>query len=593
MRAVLSGRAAVALLNEGDVWQSMTYEAPEQLTPCHAAEAEVLLRNVHDLIWLDDVSIDEVRDRLADVVDTAEALDCVLYLLDGSLQPVTRDAVALEFEELAIWPEIVEQVESVLLASPLPSSADMIGAIDACTRTESSAAAKLFRQWQSLQSIVVAVFNAWLQIPLDKFGDTQQRTAIHGHLINYGVFATLVRSGLDASAVSATQLSLCSNSQFKRDVPNAVRITSAWVRLLGDVGWAAKSMPFGEFAAPPILLHLPSVRIKSGPFAHYVHLNLYHNRAYYFALELPSNTYGKSVRTQVLKFPTAIDLSAALQHIPNIAFTSLMIRAISAAALQRELLDPKPAAQRKLFLAHGLQVGNRSNYHIFDHVEVTGPTASFMSDNQGVMVSFLRDEIVFCSDELVFDEAVGDVSGKSIGETASFAPWRISVFGLRGPGNRTAFQRLGASAANEMSFKFVEPSLRLAEYSAADLELASNRIFDTMLEGNLPIVFFDELNAMIPQSDDFGLKKWLGPILNVQFRNHDARVIRILGGGASTSNETFVPPDLVVSEQSCFSVGLGLPPTIGGPLIRQHPLTVEKGKVQKTFWGRIRDMFGF
>jgi len=151
MRAVLSGRAAVALLNEGDVWQSMTYETPEQLTPCHAAEVDVLLRNVHDLIWLDDVSIDDVRDHLADVVDTTKTLDCVLYLLDGSLQPATRDAVALEFEELAVWPEIVEQVESVLLASPLPASADITGAIEACSRTESRVAAELFRQWQSLQ----------------------------------------------------------------------------------------------------------------------------------------------------------------------------------------------------------------------------------------------------------------------------------------------------------------------------------------------------------------------------------------------------------------------------------------------------------
>ncbi|HQX52684.1 MAG TPA: tetratricopeptide repeat protein [Planctomycetaceae bacterium] len=232
MRAVLSGRAAVALLNEGDVWQSMTYEAPEQLTPCHAAEAHVLLRNTHDLIWLDDVSIDEVRDRLADVVDTTEALDCVLYLLDGSLQPATRDAVALEFEELAIWPEIVEQVESVLLACPLPASADIAGAIDACTRTESHAAAELFRQWQSLQPTVSAIFDAWLQIPIGRFGNTEQRIVAHGHFIKHDIFPVIARTELEVSRLTTVQFGLASNTKLKLDVPGAVGIINDWLRLL-------------------------------------------------------------------------------------------------------------------------------------------------------------------------------------------------------------------------------------------------------------------------------------------------------------------------------------------------------------------------
>ena len=232
MRAVLSGRAAVAILNEGDSWHSMTYEESELLMPCHAAQAKTLLRNAHDLIWLEDVSVEDVRDRLADVVDSTEALDCVLYLLDGRLQPETRDAVALEFEELAAWPEIVEEVESVLLARPLPASADLDGAIAACERMDARAATQLFRHWHSLQPTVQAVYDAWLQIPVARFGDTTQQTVAQGHFIKHGIFAALVRTDLQPSPLTTFQFSSSANAQLKHDVPGAVGVINDWLRIL-------------------------------------------------------------------------------------------------------------------------------------------------------------------------------------------------------------------------------------------------------------------------------------------------------------------------------------------------------------------------
>jgi len=248
MRAVLSGRAAVAILNEGDSWHSMTYEESELLTPCHAAQAKTLLRNAHDLIWLEDVSVDDVRDRLADVVDITEALDCVLYLLDNRLLPETRDAVALEFEELAAWPEIVQEVESVLLARPLPASADMDGAIAACERTDAKPATQLFRHWHSLQPTVQAVYDAWLQIPIDRFGDTNQQTIAQGHFIKHGIFADLVRTDLQPPSLTTFQFSSSANAQLKHDVPGAVGIINDWLRLLRGQRHFVDHVAFAEYA---------------------------------------------------------------------------------------------------------------------------------------------------------------------------------------------------------------------------------------------------------------------------------------------------------------------------------------------------------
>jgi len=248
MRAVLSGRAAVAILNEGDSWHSMTYEESELLTPCHAAQAKTLLRNAHDLIWLEDVSVDDVRDRLADVVDSTEALDCVLYLLDSRLLPETRDAVALEFEELAAWPEIVQEVESVLLARPLPASADMDGAIAACERTDAKPATQLFRHWHSLQPTVQAVYDAWLQIPIDRFGDTNQQTIAQGHFIKHGIFADLVRTDLQPPSLTTFQFSSSANAQLKHDVPGAVGIINDWLRLLRGQRHFVDHVAFAEYA---------------------------------------------------------------------------------------------------------------------------------------------------------------------------------------------------------------------------------------------------------------------------------------------------------------------------------------------------------
>jgi tetratricopeptide (TPR) repeat protein len=232
MRAVLSGRAAIALLNEGNQWHSISYEEPERLVERQAAEAEVLLRDANDRIWLDNVSIEQVRDTLADVVDTTEALDCVLYLLDGSLQPETRDVVALELEELVAWPEIVLQVEAILLAHQFPASADFAGAIAACVRTESHQTLRHLREWHSLQVTVRTVRDAWLRIPFDRFGGIAQRSTVEGQFIKHGVFASIVRSELQSAALTTLQFQLSSNASLKGDVPGLVGIINDWLRPL-------------------------------------------------------------------------------------------------------------------------------------------------------------------------------------------------------------------------------------------------------------------------------------------------------------------------------------------------------------------------
>lgn len=72
----------------------------------------------------------------------------------------TRDVVAMEFEDLAGYPEIVEAIERVLLAAPFPASADPDGAIEACRRTDSRQSVELFEKWVQLQPSVAAVRHA-------------------------------------------------------------------------------------------------------------------------------------------------------------------------------------------------------------------------------------------------------------------------------------------------------------------------------------------------------------------------------------------------------------------------------------------------
>jgi tetratricopeptide (TPR) repeat protein len=228
MRAVLSGSAAVALVNDGEDWHSIRYEDLETLLPQREEDFVRLFHESRDLDWLVDTSLDEVRIELEDAVDSTEALSLVFDLLDRRLSDETRDAAALELDELAVEEVVIERVENVLLASPLPELIDSAGAIAACRRTNCQGTLALLDSWLGLQQSVTESCQAYLQIPVARFGTVEDRKRIQGHLIRHGVFREMAHHCLEPGGFNDVQFKCADNATLKRSVPCIVGILNDW-----------------------------------------------------------------------------------------------------------------------------------------------------------------------------------------------------------------------------------------------------------------------------------------------------------------------------------------------------------------------------
>tara|TARA_R110002072_G_scaffold145460_1_gene291896 strand:- start:22176 stop:23060 length:885 start_codon:yes stop_codon:yes gene_type:complete len=228
MRAFLSGSAAVALVNDGEDWHSIRYEDLETLLPQREEDFVRLCQQSNDLVWLEDTSLDEVRNQLEDAVDSSEALSLVFHLLDGRLSDETRDASAFELDELAVEEAVVERVENVLLASPLPEQIDSAGAIAACRRTNWQGTLALLDSWLDLQAAVTESCLAWRQIPEHRFGEAEDRNRIQGQSIRHGVFREMAHHCLEPGGFNEVQFKYAGEASLKRAVPGIIGILNDW-----------------------------------------------------------------------------------------------------------------------------------------------------------------------------------------------------------------------------------------------------------------------------------------------------------------------------------------------------------------------------
>lgn len=228
MRAVLSGSAAVALVNDGEDWHSIRYEDLETLLPQQEEDFVRLFHEARDLDWLEETTLDDVRVELEDAVDSSEALNLVLYLLDGRLSDDTRDAAARELDELALEEVVIERVENVLLATPLPDRIDTPGAVAACRRTNCQAVLALLDSWLDLQESVTESCHAWLRIPEARFKEPEDRERIQGQLIRHGVFREMAHRCLEPGGFNEVQFQFAGDVSLKLAVPGVVGILNDW-----------------------------------------------------------------------------------------------------------------------------------------------------------------------------------------------------------------------------------------------------------------------------------------------------------------------------------------------------------------------------
>lgn len=133
-----------------------------------------------------------------------------------------------------------------------------------------------------------------------------------------------------------------------------------------------------------------------------------------------------------------------------------------------------------------------------------------------------------------------------ISNTKTVRPLSIAVFGTPGSGKSFGVSEVASSIASSLIVKL---NFNLSQFqSVSDLTAAFHRVRDRVLEGKLPLVFFDEFDSYFEGRLGW-LKYFLSPMQDGVFREGDSlhpigKAIFVFAGGTSSTFNQFCGVDI-------------------------------------------------
>ena len=191
MDAIISGRAGVAFLIEGEVLSSFDVEDPVTLLPRRPADLRLVFGEAPDLQFFEDVDHREAAQHLERAFNCASALDLALILLDPELTGDVRADAANELERLLADESVGEYLENILYGRPLPASSDMAGALSRCGGGRLPNLSAALQILEAYQPSIREVSAAWDALPASLFDDDGQRAEFRRLAVHEGLFRQL------------------------------------------------------------------------------------------------------------------------------------------------------------------------------------------------------------------------------------------------------------------------------------------------------------------------------------------------------------------------------------------------------------------
>jgi tetratricopeptide (TPR) repeat protein len=191
MDAIISGRAGVAFLVEGEVLSSLDVEDPNTLLPRRPADLRLIFGEAPDIELFEDVDHAEASRQLERAFNCSSALDLALILFDPELTDDVRDDAARELERLLSDPKVADYLENILYGRPLPASADIAGARSRCEDGRLPKLSALLVILQGYQPSIRAACAAWDDLPAKLFGGDDQKAEFRHVAVREGLFRRL------------------------------------------------------------------------------------------------------------------------------------------------------------------------------------------------------------------------------------------------------------------------------------------------------------------------------------------------------------------------------------------------------------------
>jgi tetratricopeptide (TPR) repeat protein len=237
MDAVISGRAGKALLLDGDLLQSFDVDDPSRLVPRRQSDLPYLFGETQDLRVIENTDIESIKQELKHDCNFNWALDLTLISLDIELPDDIRKEAIEGLDELLADDQIIERLENILYARPLPEDADLAGALKHCDSAPLSRV--LLQRLEEHQPSIVEVSQAWDIIPAKIFGSYEQQAEFHHVAAQEGIFRDLVIVRETQGPISTFLLNTGFNDSIKQ-LRNSRQVLQQWVNPFRQVADAPK-----------------------------------------------------------------------------------------------------------------------------------------------------------------------------------------------------------------------------------------------------------------------------------------------------------------------------------------------------------------
>lgn len=243
MNAVISVRARIALLVDGERLSSISIDNPDVETPRVPDEFRYLFGEAKDLQCIDNIDRDQVAPRLLEAVENDNALFVANTLLEGELPDDIRHEAATELEEFLAETNAGEYIESVLYAEPRTGGADIAGALRICHGVEAVLSRDFVAKLRDRQPAIRSVHDSFLKLPEALFSSEDVRARYRNILTGERLYRALVEQITAAEPVEMFLLEALGNSRVA-ELPRHRDVLTAWLAdfNLGDKANSALSI---------------------------------------------------------------------------------------------------------------------------------------------------------------------------------------------------------------------------------------------------------------------------------------------------------------------------------------------------------------
>ena len=201
MNAVISGSAGVAILLEDKRVDAIHVDDPDKIFCVSPERVRMLLGGSKNHQYVENVSLEEVKQGLEKACDCEDALHLCLIMLDSGLSMESRREAAEALEGIINVPHVASYLQNVMFAAPMPTSADMAGAIQACKAGSATRVESFFRLLDRMARHIHKICLDWDVITSDLFSNSDDKEHVSDVMLRQGRFPALARVAAGESDV--------------------------------------------------------------------------------------------------------------------------------------------------------------------------------------------------------------------------------------------------------------------------------------------------------------------------------------------------------------------------------------------------------